>query len=72
MDEEGSVRCGLPAQVRCRFIMNSTDGPLESVMICCPAGHVFNGPVESLTFDKRRAGPGSGAELRGSADWKPR
>jgi len=52
--------------------MNSTDGPLESVMICCPAGHVFNGPVESLTFDKRRAGPGSGAELRGSADWKPR
>jgi len=58
MDEEGSVRCGLPAQVRGRFIMNSTDGPLESVMIRCPTGHVFNGLVESLTFDKCRAGPG--------------
>jgi len=30
LDEEGAVRCGLPAEVRCRFIMRSTDGPLES------------------------------------------
>jgi len=26
-DQEGTVRCGLPAQVRRRFIMSSTDGP---------------------------------------------
>lgn len=52
LDEEGAVRCGLPAEVRCRFIMRSTDGPLESAMIGCPAGHWFNGPIESLTWDR--------------------
>ena len=51
LNQEGTVRCGLPAEVRCRFIMRSTGGPLESVMIRCPAGHYFNGPIESLTFD---------------------
>ena len=51
LDHEGAVRCGLPAEVRCRFTMRSTDGPLESVMIRCPAGHYFNGPIESLTRD---------------------
>lgn len=47
------ARCGLPAEVRCRFIMESTDGPLESAMIRCPAGHFFNGPVEFLSLDKQ-------------------
>jgi hypothetical protein len=47
----GAVRCGLPAEVRCRFTMRSTDGPLESAMITCPAGHHFNGAIESLTWD---------------------
>lgn len=50
LDEEGAARCGLPAEVRCRFIMRSTGGPLESAMICCPVGHSFNGPIESLTW----------------------
>ena len=50
-DEEGAARCGLPAEVRRRFIMRSTDGPLESAMIRCPAGHWFNGPIESLTWE---------------------
>ena len=48
---EGTVRCGLPAEVRCRFTMRSTDGPIESAMIRCPAGHHFNGAIESLTWD---------------------
>jgi hypothetical protein len=52
MDQDGAMRCGLPAEVSRRFIMNSTDGPLESVMIRCPAGHWFNGPVEFLTWDR--------------------
>jgi hypothetical protein len=30
--------------------MDSTDGPLDSVMIGCPAGHWFNGPLEFLTL----------------------
>jgi hypothetical protein len=52
LDDEGDARCGLPAEVRCRYTMQSTDGPLESLMIRCPTGHLFNGPVESLTWMK--------------------
>jgi len=51
LDQEGAVRCGLPAEVRCRFIMRSSDGPVEGAMIRCPAGHCFNGAIESLTWE---------------------
>ena len=51
LDQDGAVRCGLPAEIGCRFTMRSTDGPLECAMIRCPAGHYFNGPIESLTRD---------------------
>lgn len=51
LDQEGGQRCGLPAEVRCRFTMRSSDGPLESAMIRCPAGHWSNGPIESLTWN---------------------
>lgn len=60
LDRDGARRCGLPAEVRCRFIMESTDGPLDSAMIRCPAGHWFNGPIESLTLT---TGPGRTAAL---------
>jgi hypothetical protein len=33
LDHNGALRCGLPAEVRCRFTMHSTDGPVESAMI---------------------------------------
>ena len=65
LDQQGALRCGLPAEVRCRFTMRSTDGPLESVMISCPAGHYFCGAIDSLTWDGTDkhdpdpAGPGS-------------
>jgi hypothetical protein len=49
LDDEGALRCGLPAEVRRRFTMRSSDGPLEAAMIRCPSGHWFNGPIESLT-----------------------
>ena len=52
MDRSGAARCGLPAAVEWRYTMNSTDGPLESAMIRCPRGHFFNGPLESLLWDK--------------------
>ena len=68
MDRVGAVRCGLPAEVSCRFILNSTDGPLEGVMIRCPRGHHFNGPIEFLTLGcaaaaaaSRSTAPGHGA-----------
>ena len=51
LDQHGALRCGLPAEVRCRFTLRSTDGPIEAAMISCPAGHHFNGPIESLTSD---------------------
>jgi len=54
LDQDGALRCGLPAEVRCRFTMHSTDGPMESAMIRCPAGHYFCGTIESLTWDRRR------------------
>jgi hypothetical protein len=55
MDKHGTARCGLPAEVECRYTVRSTDGPLESARIRCPRGHWFNGPVESLTWDKHPA-----------------
>ena len=51
LDQDGAVRCRLPAEVTRRFTMRSTNGPLESVSIRCPARHFFNGPIESLTCD---------------------
>ena len=67
LDDGGARRCGLPAEVRCRFTMRSSNGPLEAVMIRCPSGHWFNGPIEFLTWDGKdnhdrgAAGAGSGA-----------
>jgi hypothetical protein len=49
LDEEGAVRCGLPAEVRSRCTMNSSGGRLESAMIRCPSSHCFNAPIEFLT-----------------------
>jgi hypothetical protein len=62
LDQDGAQRCGLPAEVRCRFTMRSTDGPAESAMIRCPAGHYFCGAIESLTWhDTGKHDPGSAA-----------
>jgi hypothetical protein len=57
LDEGGGARCALPAYVERRYLMDSTDGPLESAMIRCPAGHFFNGPIEFLAVDRPVAGP---------------
>jgi hypothetical protein len=50
LDRDGTLRCGLPAEVEDRYIVSSTDGPLESGKIRCPRGHRFNGPIELLTL----------------------
>ncbi len=55
LDEESARRCGLPAEVKRRFTLRSTDGFLESVMIRCPSGHWFNGPIEFLAPEKGRS-----------------
>jgi hypothetical protein len=41
-DEEGSVRCGLPAEVEDRYTQESAGGPLDSAEIMCPRGHWFH------------------------------
>ena len=46
LDRSGTTRCGLPAEAA-RYVISSTDGPLESARITCPRGHHFNGPIES-------------------------
>jgi hypothetical protein len=56
MPGNGSVRCGLPAEVEGRYTMQSTDGPLESAKIRCPRGHWFNGPVKFLTLHQQSHG----------------
>jgi hypothetical protein len=54
----------LLGEVRCRFTMHSTDGPLESAMIKCPAGHYFCGAIESLTWrGKGEHDPGNAAAI---------
>jgi hypothetical protein len=49
MNGDGTVRCGLPAVVEDSYTLGSTDGPVTSVKIHCPAGHWFSGPVSALT-----------------------
>ena len=63
MDTHGTIRCGLPAAVEYRYTMESTDGPLESAKIRCPRGHRFNGPIESLTWDKHQEAAAPAATL---------
>jgi hypothetical protein len=54
LDEDGTQRCGLPAEVSDRFTTGSTSGPIENVKICCPSGHRFHGPIEFLTMPADR------------------
>jgi len=52
LNDAGSVRCGLPAEVEYRYLVNSSGGPLENAKIRCPLGHWFNAPIEFLTWKK--------------------
>jgi hypothetical protein len=62
LDEDCLARCRLPAEVLCRFIMESTSGPLESVSIKCPDGHSFIAPIEFLSLESDTVtGPPRGA-----------
>jgi hypothetical protein len=66
LDQDGARRCGLPAEVRCRFVLRSSDGPVEAATIRCPSGHWFNGPIESLSWDREEnpTGPGRSSPKR--------
>jgi hypothetical protein len=72
LDRDGTVRCGLPAEVTHRYTVRSSDGPMEGAKIRCPRGHWFNGPVESLTLPPAgrhdRQSPAAGP-IRGLRGW---
>jgi len=67
LDQDGAARCGLPAEVQCSFTMGSTDGPLESAKIRCPAGRWFQRahPIPHLAR-QADAGPGAAATASGA------
>jgi hypothetical protein len=41
-------RCGVPAEVVDRWVLDSTDGPVEHICVVCLVGHRFLMPVEML------------------------
>jgi hypothetical protein len=55
LDAHGLAQCGLPAEIQDPYLVQSTDGPLESARIRCPRGHCFSGPIQSLTRDNNQA-----------------
>ena len=67
LDEDGTERCGLPAEVSDRYTMSSTSGPTENVKICCPSGHRFNGPIEFLTMPAEHATEQAAAPVQRAA-----
>jgi hypothetical protein len=40
--------CGLIAEVVERFVLPSTDGPIEHLKMVCAAGHWFTPTIETL------------------------
>ena len=58
MDMTTCPECGVPAEVRDRHVLTSTDGPIEHARVRCVAGHCFFMPVASL--------PGLAAAVRRS------
>jgi methionyl-tRNA formyltransferase len=52
--------CGGPAQVRERFVLESTDGPVEHARTSCARGHHFVLGLEALTRPPMRPARGDG------------
>ena len=48
MDTTTCPECGAPAEVTDRFVLESTDGPIEHVRVRCAGMHWFLMSTESL------------------------
>jgi hypothetical protein len=59
LDQDGAARCGLPAEVRCRYTMRSTDGPVQSAMIRQPCRALVQW-ARRIPHLARQAAAGSG------------
>ena len=57
MDLTCCPACGVPAEVIDRFVLESTDGPVEHARIRCAGRHCFLLPVRTLARASRRCTP---------------
>jgi hypothetical protein len=57
MDTTTCPECGAPAAVTDRFVLESTDGPIEHVKVRCAAMHWFLMSTESLARHRAAAAP---------------
>jgi hypothetical protein len=48
LDLVGCPACGAPAEVVDRYVLESTDGPIEHATVACAARHRFTVLVERL------------------------
>ncbi len=48
MELTGCPECGAPAAIEERYVLQSTDGPVEHAKVRCVTGHGFFLPVASL------------------------
>jgi hypothetical protein len=48
--------CGAIAEITDRFVLASTDGPVDHLALSCAAGHHFRMPADSRPADGRAAG----------------
>jgi hypothetical protein len=47
--------CRAPADITDRFVLQSTDGPVEHIAVSCVAGHHFRMPADRLPEQERTA-----------------
>jgi hypothetical protein len=57
MDMTTCPECGVPAEVRERHVLASTDGPIEHARVRCVGGHCFFLPVASLAGTRPKVRP---------------
>jgi hypothetical protein len=57
MDTTTCPECGAPAEVTDRFVLESTDGPIEHLKLRCAGLHWFLVSTESLARHRTAATP---------------
>ncbi len=65
METSRCPECGRPAEVVDRFVLDSTDGPVEHAHVRCVDRHHFRLPVEYLAREPRRPAAAVGGGVGG-------
>lgn len=69
MDTTSCPDCGRPAEVADRFVLDSTDGPIEHLQVRCVSRHCFVLPASTLERGKTCVHWSSAAADRVTVDW---